>query len=722
MKNDTPSKKPTKSVLMEFLKTRAGKPLSFKELAVALGVARADNDAFKRAIRELLADGEIVKIRGDRYGLPSKMNLVTGVISCHQDGYGFVCPDIEGADVYVGRGKMKGAMHNDKVVVRVEGVKPGGKREGSIIRIVARANKTLVGKFRASRGKGAPASVSPSDEKITTNIMIPEGQSLGAKEGDIVDVEITGWPYRDEPAVGKILEVLGKADDPDVEIEVIAKKYRLPRRFPPEVALEAKNVPSEVLPSEMKGREDLRGRTVVTIDGETAKDFDDAVSIERTAHHGYKLFVSIADVSHYVTEGANLDKEAYQRGTSVYFPDRCIPMLPENISNGIASLNPNVERLTMTAEIEFDENGAPLRTSFYESVIKSAERLTYTNVKKVLKKEDPSVSERYAHIEEDLKTMEELALKLFKRRMEQGSIDFDLPEPQIIIDIEGRPIDIVKSERNVAHRIIEEFMLSANRAVAEFFSSAKYPFVYRIHETPDAESVAEFKEFAAGLGLRLEEKTSPKSFQRLLAAAADTPYEKLINHVLLRTMRQAVYSDKNLGHFGLAFEDYTHFTSPIRRYPDLVVHRLLKKALRKEYTPSVRERVAASLPEITSHASARERNAMEAEREIVDLKKVQFMKDKAGEVLPGIVSGVTSFGFFVELKDYFVEGLVHVTSLKDDYYVFTEKKHMLVGEKTKRKFQVGMEVTVKIVKVDIEKRRLDMELPLDGKNKRDKRR
>ena len=304
----------------------------------------------------------------------------------------------------------------------------------------------------------------------------------------------------------------------------------------------------------------------------------------------------------------------------------------------------------------------------------------------MLTKEDPSVSERYAHIEEDLKTMEELALKLFKRRMEQGSIDFDLPEPQIIIDIEGRPIDIVKSERNVAHRIVEEFMLSANRAVAEFFSSAKYPFVYRIHETPDAESVAEFKEFAAGLGLRLEEKTSPKSFQRLLAAAADTPYEKLINHVLLRTMRQAVYSDKNLGHFGLAFEDYTHFTSPIRRYPDLIVHRLLKKALRKEYTAKERERVAASLPEITSHTSARERNAMEAEREIVDLKKVQFMKDKAGEVLPGIVSGVTSFGFFVELKDYFVEGLVHVTSLKDDYYVFTEKKHMLVGEKTKRKF------------------------------------
>ncbi|HZX36214.1 MAG TPA: ribonuclease R [Thermodesulfobacteriota bacterium] len=721
MQNNKQAKKPAKPTLIEFLKTQAGKPLSFKELAVALGVARADNDAFKRVIRELLADGEIVKIRGDRYGLPSKMNLVTGVISCHQDGYGFVCPEGEGADVYVGRGKMKGAMHNDKVVVRVEGVKSGGKREGSIIRIVARANKTLVGKFRAPRSKGAPASVSPSDEKITTSIMIPEGQSLGAKEGDIVEAEITAWPYGNEPAVGKILEVLGRADDPDVEIEVIAKKYRLPRRFPPEVALEAKNIPSEVLPSEIKGREDLRGRTVVTIDGETAKDFDDAVSIERTAL-GYKLFVSIADVSHYVKEGTDLDKEAYQRGTSVYFPDRCIPMLPERISNGIASLNPNVERLTMTAEIEFDENGAPVRTSFYESVIKSSERLTYTNVKKTLTKEDPSVSGRYAHIEQDLKTMEELALKLFKRRMEQGSIDFDLPEPQIIIDIEGRPVDIVKSERNVAHRIVEEFMLSANRAVAEFFSSAKYPFVYRIHETPDAASVAEFKEFAAGLGLRLEEKTSPKSFQRLLAAAADTPYEKLINHVLLRTMRQAVYSDKNLGHFGLAFEDYTHFTSPIRRYPDLVVHRLLKKALRKEYTAKERERLKASLPEITSHASARERNAMEAEREIVDLKKVQFMKDKAGEVLPGIVSGVTSFGFFVELKDYFVEGLVHVTSLKDDYYVFTEKKHMLVGEKTKRKFQVGMEVTVKITKVDMEKRRLDMELPLDGKNRRDKRR
>ncbi|MFZ3072565.1 MAG: ribonuclease R [Thermodesulfobacteriota bacterium] len=718
MKNDKQTKK---IALIEFLKTKAGKPLSLKELAVALGVARADKDAFKRVVRELLADGEIVKIRGERYGLPSKMNLVTGVISCHQDGYGFVCPEAEGEDVYVGRGKMKGAMHNDKVVARVEGVKSGGKREGSIIRIVARANKTLVGKFRASRVSGASASVTPSDEKITTTIMIPEGQSLGAKDGDIVEAEITAWPCGNEPAAGKILEVLGRADDPDVEIEVIAKKYRLPRKFPPDVMGEAKNVPSEVLPQDILGRKDLRGRTVVTIDGETAKDFDDAVSIERTAL-GYRLFVSIADVSHYVTEGTELDKEAYQRGTSVYFPDRCIPMLPERISNGIASLNPNVERLTMTAEIEFDFEGGQVKTSFYESVIKSAERLTYTNVKKTLTKEDPSVSERYAHIEGDLKTMEELALKLFKRRMEDGSIDFDLPEPQIIIDIEGRPIDIVKSERNVAHRIVEEFMLAANRAVAEVFSSANYPFVYRIHETPDAASVVEFKEFAAGLGLRLDEKTSPKSFQRLLASAAGTPYEKLINHVLLRTMRQAVYSDKNLGHFGLAFEDYTHFTSPIRRYPDLVVHRLLKKVLRKEYSASVRERVAGSLPEITSHASGRERNAMEAEREIVDLKKVQFMKDKAGEVLPGIVSGVTSFGFFVELKDYFVEGLVHVTSLRDDYYVFMEKKHMLIGEKTKRKFQVGMEVTVKITKVDIEKRRLDMELPLDGKNRINKRR
>ncbi|HXI09792.1 MAG TPA: ribonuclease R [Thermodesulfobacteriota bacterium] len=692
--------------ILELMKEASYRPMSFKELIHLFSVSKDKRDRFKRVVKTMVSEGTLVKIRGGRYGLPSKMNLVTGELICHPDGFGFVRPEEGGEDVFINPRKLGGAMHGDAVVARVEGYKDRGRREGKVIRVVKRAHTLVTGRFERGKGFGV---VVPSDERILERIVIPPRETRGAAEGTIVTAEITRWPGRDTVPAGKVVEILGDPDDPDVEAEVILKKFGLPARFPSAVEREVRDVPMTVGKADLEGRVDLRGFTTVTIDGETAKDFDDAVSVDRTPN-GYRLRVSIADVSRYVREGSDLDAEAYARGTSVYFPDRCIPMLPEALSNGICSLNPGVDRLTVTAELEFDSRGAVRKKRFYESVIKSAERMTYTNVKKLLGDEDASLSERYSAILGDLKVMAELAAILTDARKEAGSIDFDLPEPQIIIDIEGNVEDIVRSERNVAHRLIEEFMLAANRAVAEEFSSRDLPFLYRIHEEPDEESVRDFAEFISGFGLHFKSGTGPKAFQKILKAVEGRPEERLVNHVLLRSMKQAVYSEENAGHFGLAFRDYTHFTSPIRRYPDLIVHRLLKLHMHGKYGRDARDRAETILPELAGHTSARERKAMEAEREIADLKKCQFMTDRAGDSFDGFISGVTSFGLFVELKEYFVEGLVHISTLLDDYYVFEEKRHSLTGEHTKRTFRLGDPLRVTITKVDMERRRIDLVL------------
>jgi ribonuclease R len=701
-----------KEEILGFFKAGAWKPLSIKELFKYLGVPGDKREAFKGLIKDMIAEGALVKTRGGRYGLPSKMNLVTGGLICHADGFGFVVPDEGGEDVYINPRRFVGAMHGDRVVARIESFKRGGRREGRIIRVLKRAHKTVVGRFQRQRGFCA---VVPSNKRILDNIVIPPRQTGNARDGMIVEAEITRWPAKHMAPLGRVTEVLGNPEDPDVEIEVIVRKYGLPHRFPPNVLREVKDIPMRVTQEEVRGRVDLRGKKTFTIDGETARDFDDAVSIERTfqsgtvrsaAEKGYRLRVSIADVSHYVKEGSRLDIEAYERGTSVYFPDRCIPMLPEPLSNGICSLNPGVDRLSLTAELEFGPRGALKSKKFYESVIRSSERLTYTEVKKILVDGDKDLKKKYARIQKDLKLMEELSLKLSEKRSREGSIDFDLPEPQIIIDIEGRIEDIVRSERNIAHRIIEEFMLASNRVVAGEFSSRGYPSLYRVHEEPDEESIRAFKEFVSSLGCPLK----GKEYQGVLLSVRGRPEEKLVNHMLLRSMKQARYSEVNTGHFGLAFTEYTHFTSPIRRYPDLVLHRLLKKLLSKSYSKREKEKRLEALPSVAERSSSRERNAMEAEREIVALKKAQFMKDKVGEVFEGFVSGVASFGFFVELKEYFVEGLVHVTTLTDDYYTFLEKEHRLVGETKKRSFSLGKRVEVEISRVDIERRRIDMVL------------
>jgi len=701
---------------MEEMNEKLTKPVSMRELIKVFCVPVDKKAKFKTRIRRMVDSGVLVKVRGGRYGLATKMNLVTGVLQGHGDGFGFVIPEKKGegepveTDVFIGRRRFAGAMHGDTVVARVEGQKEGGKREGRIIRVLQRANKTLVGTIH--RGENLLELV-PSEERIIERIIIPAGSDKGAADGVMAEVEITKWPTKHSSATGRVIEILGDPDDPAVEAGMILKKYGLSAAFPRSVMAEARSLAAAVDEADFIGRTDLRGRAIVTIDGETAKDFDDAVGIERIDGGGYRLFVSIADVSHYVREGSELDNEAKRRGTSVYFPDRCVPMLPESLSNGICSLRPDEVRLTMTAEMDFNAKGLVVGSRFYRSVIKSKRRLTYTQVKEALEDGKTGPCEG---VLEDLRLMRELAEKLTSERVAKGSIDFDLPEPQIIIDINGRVEDIVRSERNIAHRLIEEFMLAANRCVAEQFTRGRLPFLYRVHDAPDEESVESFREFIAEFGLSLKKDASgAPCFQDVLAAVEGRPEAKLITHMLLRSMKQAVYSERPAGHFGLGFRDYTHFTSPIRRYPDLIVHRLLKLHISHKYIKHEQERATAFLPETAALSSARERKAMEAEREIVDLKKVQFMEDKVGEEYAGIVSGVTSFGCFIELEEFFVEGLVHVSSLRDDYYIYDEKKHLLRGERTKNTFRVGVAVKVRIDKVDLGRRRIDLTLVTEKK-------
>lgn len=698
-----------KKEVLKFVRDRAGHPLLLKEMMRPLGVPKERRKGLKSILEEMVHDGELVKIRGGRYGIPSKMNLKVGRLQGHPDGFGFVIPDEGGEDVYVRGRDMGGAMHGDRVVARVEGHKPGGKREGRIIRVLERANRIVVGRFEKGKNFGY---VVPNEERISHDIYIPRGEDRGARDGDVVLAEITSYPVRMRNPEGSIIGVIGRPDDPEVELRAIIIKHGLPTAFPEDVLNEVESVPDSVSIEDMEGRSDLRGMTTVTIDGEAAKDFDDAVSVRKEKNGNIRLWVSIADVSHYVKEGSALDEEAYERGTSVYFPDRCLPMLPEFLSNGICSLNPGVNRLTVTAEMEFNCSGECVRSDFYPSVIKSDYRLTYTEVKRVLVDGDKELADKYRSILPDLGIMEELCewLKAYRRR--RGCIDFDLPEAQIILDIQGGVEAIVRSERNLAHMIIEEFMLAANEAVASFLTEKKLPFLYRVHEEPDPEKMEDFREFIHNFGYHLKgEKPKPKNLQALLNEVSGRSEERTINHVLLRSMKQAVYSDINIGHFGLASDEYCHFTSPIRRYPDLLVHRVLKEAIAGRGMKGERKKMLVrKLPIMAEDTSGRERRAVEAEREVVDLMKVKFMVDKTGEVYSGFITGVAAFGFFVELEELFVEGLVHITSLNDDYYHYDEKGHSLTGERTKRRFRIGDEVKVSVERVDVDKRRVDFRL------------
>ncbi len=703
------------------IREKSDHPMLMPELIRALSISKEDRVTFKKLIRKMTREGEIVRTKGNRYGLPEKMSLVTGQLKGHPDGYGFVIPDKPGTgDIYIGSKNMEGAMHGDKVVARIEARKEGGNLEGRIIRVLERTHTRIVGRFESGRGFGF---VVPSDKRINQDLYILHGEMKRAKEGDMVVAEITSYPTKNRNPQGKIIRILGRSTDARIETEAVIEEYNLQREFPPDVLEESEHIPEEVMSEMFAGRADLRDLQTVTIDGERARDFDDAVSIEQMPDNGFRLFVHIADVSHYVTEGSALDLDAFGRGTSVYFPDAVIPMFPERLSNGICSLNPKVDRLTMTAEMEFDKEGNRTSYKIYDSVIQSNERMTYTAVRQILVDRDQEITKRYKPMIRMFELMETLSRRLYAKRIRRGSIDFDLPEPEIVLDMQGEPVNIIREERNIAHRIIEEFMLAANETVAEHICRLEIPFLYRIHEEPNPEKMIAFSEFIHNFGLRLPVSGGirPLTLSEILDRVKDTPEERLINHVLLRSMKRARYSAENLGHFGLAAEFYTHFTSPIRRYPDLIVHRILREVGRKKALARKRaEHWNEILPNIALQTSERERLAMEAERESVNRQKVRFMADKEGEEHDGFITGVTAYGFFVELEVLFVEGLVRVSTISDDYYVYHEKQHAFIGEHSGRIFRLGDKVRVRVKRVDIESRTIDFTLVDESNRKRKK--
>jgi len=635
---------------------------------------------------------------------------VIGRLSTHRDGYGFVIPDEGGDDVFIPARYLRDNMHGDRVVVSIQSRSTPGRLEGRVVETLERGFTTIVGRFESS---GPDGLVIPDEPRLSNPIAIPPTERLTAGNGQMVVAEITSYPSGRRGAAGRIIEVLGNQDDPEVEFLTIVRKYGLSVLFPPEVLAEAASVFRPVGDADLEGRVDLREALTVTIDGETARDFDDAVAVRSEKQDSIRLWVSIADVSHYVAPGSCLDTEALSRGTSVYFPDRCIPMLPEKLSNGICSLNPREDRLAMTVEMLFDAEGETRENRFYPSVIRSDERLTYTEVKEILVDKNPETTDRYAVLLHDLRTMEKLAGRLGKKRRQRGSIDFDLPEPEIVLDLQGRPESIGIAERNLAHRIIEEFMLAANEAVASYLEEQGIPCIFRVHEPPDPAKLKDFREFIKPMGLSFKLKgdsVAPGEFQRLLGEAEGRPEERMVNELLLRCMKQARYSADNLGHFGLASSHYLHFTSPIRRYPDLVVHRILKDQLSGRIQKRQRGKLAADLPEVAEQSSQRERKAMEAEREIIDLKRLQYMEKHLGEVFDAFVTGVTSFGFFVELPDLVVEGLVHVSTLGDELFRLIEKQHTLRGQKSGITYQIGDQVRVRVDAVSRSKKRIEFAL------------
>ncbi len=714
---------PKPETFVRFLIERAKQPLTAKELMGRLRIEPDEEAAFLEFLQERVRAGDVVEIKGGRYAHPSRVGLVVGRVQVHPDGFGFVIPDDPNEPhVYVKPRWLRVAMHGDRVVARVES-RPAKGPEGRIIRILERANHRITGLVRIRR---KAAFVVPLEQRLQHEVYVAPDDLDGATDGQIVQVEITSFPTPEAGPEGRVVHVLGSPGDPAVEAKAIALKHGIPVEFPPEVLEEAERVPARVRKTDLRSREDLRELPFVTIDGERAQDFDDAVCLEELERGRTRLRVAIADVSHYVKPGAELDSEAYARGTSTYFPDRVFPMLPERLSNGICSLNPGQDRLAVVADMVFTRGGRRLESRFYPAVIRSQHRLTYTQVARILDDPDCPEAEELADVSPMLLRMGELSRAIRARRRERGSIDFDLPEAEIVLDVRGQPEDIVRGHRNEAHFLIEEFMIAANEAVADFLAEREIPCPYRVHSPPDPDKVEEFRRFVHNFGYTLKGRAGlhPRDFQVLARQVEGKPEERMIHNMMLRTMAKAVYSPENLGHFGLASERYLHFTSPIRRYPDLIVHRTLKKAVQARGPSKVwRRKQQEYLEEACPHLSARERAAEAAEREAIQWKKCEFMADKVGSEHWGFVTGVASFGLFVELETYFVEGLVHVSSMQDDFYHFSEELQALIGERTGRTFRIGDRVRVRVDRVSVPRRQIDFVLvdkkahPADGKER-----
>jgi ribonuclease R len=786
----------------------------YKQLVRELGLHGDQRGELNQRLERLVERGELVEIPGDRYAIPraAGRNLVLGRLSMHRDGYGFVIPesaDVKqrlSGDIFVPAVAIGTAMHGDRVLVEMGAVRDG-RAEGRIVRVAGRAHPTVVGTFHYGTRFNY---VTPIDEKITQEIVIPSSAAAPAApregrhrvlgqearrrtefadlENVVVDVEITDWPSPTQNPRGRVIEILGYEDDFGVDVEIIIRKFHLPHRFPPEVLEEAQAIENIISHSELRLRRDYRSLPIVTIDGETARDFDDAVFVRRLPNGNYELQVHIADVAHYVTDGSALDGEARLRGTSVYFPDRAVPMLPVELSTDICSLRPDVDRLVMSCVMEIDHQGEITGYELHSGVIRSSERMTYTDVNLVLEG-DQRLRERYARLVEVFELMRELALILNRKRVRRGSIDFDLPEPVIEFDEEGMMRGVTRSERNIAHRIIEEFMLSANECVASYLEHKGVPSLYRIHEKPDPKKVFEFESIAASFGYSLgvgalpvrrmemrserrarhgtgrpahvielpeEVHITPRMYQKLTEKIARKPEERILSYLMLRSLKQARYSEENVGHFALAAPTYTHFTSPIRRYPDLIVHRILKEVLSAEdgrgvparsETPSpwskrttgghdrgpqsarlsqtgvddfsravkhVKGRGASApvviseeaLHDIAEESSQTERRADDAERELMEWKKIKFMRERIGDEFDALIVSVTKFGFFVELMDMFIEGLVPIATLTGDRYTYRENTRQIIGERSKKKYSLGDRVKVVLDRIDRVQRKL----------------
>jgi ribonuclease R len=700
--------------VLDLMRERVHHPAGMRELLQVLKVPREERTSFKRHVKSLVASGDLIHIRGHRFGLPEKMDLYVGRLQTHPAGYGFVTPERpleNGGDIYISGPLLNEAMHGDRVVVRIERIKEGGRAEGRVIRILERSNTAIVGRY--DRDENGMGYVAPFDRRVLMDIVVPPGQEGGASPGEMVIVELTRWPTATRSAIGHVTEVLGDIDAPGVDTEIIIRKYGIPDRHSDEAIAEAVRIGAQVSERDIKGRSDFRALPTVTIDGEHARDFDDAITIERLANGNFWLGVHIADVSHYVQEGSALDREAYDRGTSVYFPERAVHMFPAELATGLCSLNPHVDRLVQSCFMEVDRRGQVVRHEFHDGVINSDERMTYTAVNGILTDHDPPLLKRYAPLLPMFEQMRELFQILNDARRRRGSIDFDLNEAEVIMDEGGVVEAIIALQRNVAHRIIEEFMLLANETVATYLESQDAPTLYRIHEEPDILKVAKFEEFISGFGYSLAAPASalrPRHFQKLLEKLDGKPEEKPIAMVMLRTMQKARYAPENLGHFGLASPSYTHFTSPIRRYPDLVVHRALRAARNQILSDDEREEWTEELPEVARHTSEMERRADDAERELVQWKKVKFMADKVGDEFEGYVTGVAAFGLFIELVEHFVEGLVHISTMADDYYRFVDGAHLLRGENTHKVYRLGDQVKVQVIRVNMELRQVDLGL------------
>lgn len=686
-------------------------PLKKEELALIFDIHSTEMPMFYNFLDELYQDGYIYKTQKGKYVLPSEVGLFVGKLTTHPKGFGFVISDEVGAkDLFIPANSMNGAMHNDRVMAKITLIGTENKRaEGEIIEIIDRAIKEVVGTYESSSNFGF---VVPDNKRFNKDIYIPKSLSNKAKDGDKVVCEITQWPSPGRNPEGKIIEVLGQKGERGVDILSVIRQHGLPEEFPRKVLEEADSIPEGIPVEEINRRVDLRDMTIFTIDGEDAKDLDDAISIEVLPNGNYKLGVHIADVTHYVREHNKLDKEAIKRGTSVYLVDKVVPMLPPQLSNGVCSLNPFEDKLTLSIFMEINDKGKVLNYEIVESIINSKARMTYTEVSDILENKDEKLMKTFANLVEDFENSEKLARILMKRREVRGAIDFDFPEAKIILNKEGEVVDIKKYERRISNKIIEEFMLISNETIAEHFFWLNIPFVYRIHETPSAEKMEQLSKFISTFGYHIKgdlEDIQPKALQGIIHKLHGKPEARAINTIMLRSLKQAKYSPESLGHFGLAAKYYSHFTSPIRRYPDLQIHRIIKEFLNDKITPKRSDALKAIVDYASTQSSTRERAADEAERDVHDIFKAKYMYNKVGQVFEGVISSVTSFGIFVEL-DNTVEGLIRVVNMHDDYYIFDDSSYTLIGERTKKMYKIGDKLKIKVDNVNVDFKEIDFAL------------